>query len=181
MEYLPLCQYFLIEAQPFHEKALKAFCARHESASFILAAAGDASGEIYFEATDPYGGQASYTPYASNCIRVPMTTIDHEVSSRILKAPYLIKLDTHGFELPILKGAFNTLAETEVIVIECYNFKIAHECLLFYEICGYLAGYGFRCIDLVDPLYRPYDDSFWQVDMIFIRNNRSEFKYLRYK
>jgi FkbM family methyltransferase len=181
MGYFPLCQYLLIEAQPVHAKDLRQFSSEHKNAQFVLAAAGEAPGQIYFNTTDPSGGQASYTPYASNNIQVPITTIDKEIQARSLTGPYLIKLDTHGFEVPILKGASRTLIETEVIVMECYNFKIAPECLLFFEMCDYLKGFGFRCIDLVDSLHRPYDDSFWQMDLVFVKDNRPEFSYLSYR
>ncbi len=181
MGYFPLCQYLLIEAQPIHEKALKQFSGRHKNIQYIIAAAGEKPGHIYFDATDPFGGQASYTPYTSNNIQVPVTAIDVEIQARRLTGPYLIKLDTHGFEVPILNGAVRTLTETDVIVMECYNFKIAPECLLFFEMCNYMKNFGFRCIDLVDPLYRPYDGSFWQMDLIFVKDHRREFSYLEYR
>lgn len=181
MEYFPLCEYFLIEAQPFHEKALKLFCDSHPNSTFVLAVAGDVPGVIYFDASDPFGGIASHN-ILPNCIQVPVTTVDHEVVSRALKPPYLVKLDTHGFEVPILKGAQSTLINTEVIVMECYNFKTsAPECLLFWEMCAELSRLGFRCIDLVDPLYRPYDDSLWQMDLVFVRDSNSAFLYPVYR
>ncbi len=75
----------------------------------------------------------------------------------------------------------NTLANTDVIIMECCNFEIAPECLLFHEMCDLPKKHGFRCIDLVDPLYRPCDNSFWQMDLVFVRENRDEFKYIKYK
>lgn len=181
MKYFPLCQYLLIEAQPIHERALRQFSNEHKNVQFILAAAGETPGQIYFDAGDPLGGQASYTPFASANIQVPVTTIDSEIQLRRHAGPYLMKLDTHGFEVPILKGASHILVETEVIIMECYNYKIAPECLLFFEMCDYLKKFGFRCIDLVDPLYRPYDNTLWQMDLVFVKENRPEFSYLGYR
>jgi len=181
MKYFKTCQYLLIEAQPVHTRDLRQFSNEHNNVHIVMAAAGETPGQIFFDATDPLGGQASYTPYASNNIQVPVTTIDNEIEARGLKGPFLIKLDTHGFEIPILKGASRTLTETDVIVMECYNFRIAPESLLFFEMCDYLKGFGFRCIDLVDPLHRPYDNSFWQMDLVFVRNIRPEFLYSSYR
>ncbi len=181
MEYFPLCQYLLIEAQPVHTESLSRFRMEHRNVHVAMAAAGDAPGRIHFDASDPLGGQASYQPYPSNNIEVPVTTIDDEIRSAQLNGPYLIKLDTHGFEKPILTGATRTLADTEVIVMECYNFKIAPECMLFFEMCDFLMRLGFRCIDLVDPHHRPFDQSFWQMDLIFVRQDRPEFSYLGYR
>lgn len=50
-----------------------------------------------------------YGAAAPNPHVVPATTIDLEVAERGLQAPFVIKLDTHGFELPILNGARGTL------------------------------------------------------------------------
>ena len=181
MRFFPLCQYLLIEAQPVHEKSLNKFVKKHKNAHLSLAAAANSVGHIYFDTSDPFGGQASHIPYRSNNIQVPAITIDNEICTRKLPGPYLIKLDTHGFEVPILTGAFNTLTETEVIIMECYNFRITKNCLLFYEMCDYLKVFKFRCIDLVDASHRPYDNSFWQMDLVFVKEKRPEFLYSMYK
>ena len=181
MAFLPSCQYLLIEAQDVHKKALTDFCNRHSNAQFLLAAAGSARGQVYFKANRPFGGQASYVPFESHNIELSMTTVDHEVRSRRLSRPFLLKLDTHGFEFPILDGAQETLRETEVLIVECYNFKITPECLLFYEMCNCLKEYGFRCVDLADPMHRPYDDAFWQMDLVFVRDDWPGFYYSNYK
>ncbi|MGH8130046.1 MAG: FkbM family methyltransferase [Steroidobacteraceae bacterium] len=181
MRHLPSCEYLLVEAQPVHRDALQEFCARTRNAQFALAAAGEKSGEIYFNAADPVGGQASYVPHSAADIRVPVVTIDAEVQARRLRGPFLLKFDTHGFEVPILKGATATLESTDVVIMECYNFRIAPEALTFDEMCQFMGQRGFRCIDLVDPMHRPCDDSFWQMDLVFVRKNRPEFAYLHYK
>jgi hypothetical protein len=43
-----------------------------------------------------------------------------------------------------------------------------------------MAGHGFRCLDLFDPLYRPHDGSFWQVDLAFARVDWPGFQYPHY-
>lgn len=180
MQHFPDCQYLLVEAQPVHEEALVRFSGEHRNVQFTLAAAGEATGRLFFDASDPLGGQASYTPYEANNIEVPVSTIDGEIRSHALGGPYLLKLDTHGFEVPILRGAAKTLKETEAIIVECYNFRLTPDSLLFHEMCNYLKEYGFRCIDLVDALHRPCDGAFWQMDLVFVRDNRPEFTYTEY-
>ncbi len=181
MIHLPACEYLLVEAQEVHRGALTRFCARHGNAQFRIAAAGREAGEIYFKANRPFGGQASYSAFEQHNVRVTATSIDVEVESRNLEPPFLLKLDTHGFEVPILDGAQRTLEQTEVIVMECYNFRISPECLLFHEMCDKLGELGFRCIDIVDPRQRPYDGSFWQMDMVFVRDDRPELSYSDFK
>ncbi len=181
MKALSRCRYFLMEAQAVHEPALIEFCKRRTAVEYVLAAVGHQVGEINFQADRPFGGSASLLPFASHNVRLPLTTIDHEVAARNLEGPFLLKFDTHGFENQILIGAQQTLKQTEIIVMECYNYKISPESLIFHQMCAQLEDLGFRCIDLVDPLYRPYDDTFWQMDLVFARSTRSEFLYHQYE
>ena len=98
---------------------------------------------------------------------VPVETIDAAIAARALPGPYALKLDTHGYELAVLAGAAHTLTQTELLVIEAYNFTLMPGCLRFYELCVWLEARGFRCCDLADPMRRPQDGAFWQVDLVF--------------
>ena len=55
----------------------------------------------------------------------------------------MLKFDTHGFEVPILKGAAQHAGETRYIVMEVYNYRHVEGTLLFYEMCALLDGWGF--------------------------------------
>jgi FkbM family methyltransferase len=180
LAHFPNCQYLLIEAQLVHERDLQAFCRKHPQAQYVLAAAGAAPGQLYFDASDPVGGQASQVPYAHNNLVVPVTTVDAEVERLGLPGPYLLKLDTHGFEPPILQGAQRTLPAVAALLMECYNFRIAPECLLFDEMSVHLRTLGFHCVDLGDIMHRPHDEALWQMDMAFIRDDPAVFGYLGY-
>ena len=57
----------------------------------------------------------------------------------------------------IFEGAAETLKQTELICVECYNFKIADPSIRFHEMIAYLEGKGFRVIDVCDALWRPGD------------------------
>jgi hypothetical protein len=92
-----------------------------------------------------------------------------------LEPPYLLKLDTHGFEVPILAGAARTLQGPSVLVIEAYNFTVRDGALRLPQLCGHLEERGFRCLDLVDPLYRS-DGALWQVDAVFVRADAPEYR-----
>ncbi|HRF98800.1 MAG TPA: hypothetical protein PLZ51_26505, partial [Aggregatilineales bacterium] len=61
MPFYPNAKYLLIDANNYHENGLKAFIAEYPNAQFVLAAAGDKRGEIYFDKNAPLGGVASHT------------------------------------------------------------------------------------------------------------------------
>jgi FkbM family methyltransferase len=179
-EYFPKAFCLLIEAQKDHEKSLEKLKERESRFDYVIAAAGNRQGTIFFDAGDLFGGLASATPVGNHCVTVPMVTVDEEVSRRNLSPPYLLKMDTHGFELPILDGAKNTLALASLVVIETYNFKLTADSLKFYEMCTFMESKGFSCIDLVQPMHRPGDKAFWQMDLLFIPSNNAVFSSSSY-
>lgn len=177
LTFYPVSEYLLVEANNTHKAGLDEFIQKSENLSYKICAAGDIDGGSYFDASDPFGGLASKNSIdsATNQITVQMRKIDTLVEERQLEPPYLIKLDTHGFEVPILEGAKNTLKETDILIIETYNFNLTKDSLLFFEMCKYCESIGFRPIDIIDPLFRPKDESFWQIDIIFIKKDNPIF------
>ena len=180
MDAFPKAKYLLIEAQEDHKSELEQFSKR-KNADYVLAAAGHREGKIYFDNTALFGGLASETPLDTDCIEVPVVTIDNEIERMNLEAPFLIKLDTHGFEVPILEGALKALEQAELVIIETYNYQLTDDSLKFYEMCEYMSKLGFRPIEMVDVLLRPYDNSFWQMDTFFVKSDRKEFSYNSYR
>jgi FkbM family methyltransferase len=179
--FFPDASYLLIEARAdAHEPALRKLKERLPDLDYILAAAGSRSGTIHFDATDAFGGVASDQPTGAHDIVVPVTTVDAEVSRRALQGPFLLKLDTHGFEVPIFEGARETLKRTEIIVVESYNFTVLPGALRFHELAYFLEERGFRCIDIVDLMHRPCDGALWQLDAFFVPKSSAEFAQDRY-
>jgi FkbM family methyltransferase len=172
----PQSQFFLIEANDFHKNGLESFKTKNNNVEYIIAAAGDELGQIYFDNEDPFAGLAMHEKPEGNCITVPVVTVDHCVCKNNLSGPFLLKLDTHGFEIPILNGATNVLKDTNIIIVEAYNFKIAKDCLLFWEMCEYLVKKGFRPCGIIDVMYRPKDNFLWQMDLVFVNGTREEYK-----
>lgn len=181
MQYLPDAHYFLIEAQLAHKIKLDTFKNAHKNVNFKIAAAGKTEGEIYFDNENLFGGLASNTKRNSNFVKTPMISLDTEIAKQQLKPPYLLKLDTHGFEVPILEGAKNIIKNAELIIIETYNFKLTEDSLKYYEICSYMDKLGFYSVEMVDFMLRKYDDVFWQMDTFFIPQNNTIFSYNSYK
>ena len=178
--FYPDADYLLIDPNPVHESALKSYAAGDPKVQYELVAAGDTAGTVHFDLSEPFGGVATQHEN-EGFVPVPAQKVDNLVKKHDLQPPYLFKMDTHGFEVPILNGATTTLQQTNLIVAEVYNFHVHHDALLFYHMCEFLSQRGFRVIDLCDPLFRPYDDAFWQADFFFIRSDRPEFTHLRYQ
>jgi len=175
LRYLPQARFLLIEAQAHHghEAGMRDLQARTPGLEYVIAAAGPDEGRACFlTSAGEFGGAVAEGDDGTS---VPMTTIDGQIRRLGLPGPYLLKLDTHGYEVPILEGAKDTLRQTSVLVIEAYNFSLRDGCLRFPELCLFMEQLGFRCIDLVDPMRRPKDGALWQFDLIFVPCTRPEF------
>ena len=178
----PKAFYLLIEAQQIRRVQLESFKKLIPNSNFYIAAAGDKNGKLFFDASEIEGGLASHSiiENVENLIEVDAFTIDFLVERDKIEGPYLIKLDTHGFELPIIDGAKKTLLNSNLVIIESYNQKLTNESLKFYELCSYMSKLGFEPIEIVDVSHRLYDESLWQMDIFFIKKDRPEFLHNKY-
>jgi FkbM family methyltransferase len=182
LPFFPEADYLLIEASAQHEQALQRLSRQAPRVHYLIAAAGDAVGQAHFGAAGRLGGRVWHAPLTSAYTTVvPMTTVDEERRARQLRPPFLLKLDTHGFEVPILEGAAKTLASTEILIVETYNFELKGGTPRFAAMNDYIEGKGFRCVDLIWPLHRPHDEVLWQFDLVFARADHPVFSHQGYK
>lgn len=173
--HFPHARFLLVEAQArAHEASLRDLRERWPEMEYVLAAAGSEVGTIRFDASDPLGGIAAPEASGPHVVEVPVTTLDAEAGRRGLGGPYLVKLDTHGYEVPILEGATGVLRDAAVVVVEAYNFDLSATTRRFAQMTLWLEERGFRCVDLVDVLHRPRDGALWQMDLVFARHRQSD-------
>jgi len=136
-----------------------------ESGSALLAIPTDGDGSKIVLDVDPQ----------VECRTVAVESLDNLVSKRKLDGPFLLKFDTHGYELPILEGCESTLTKTTAIIMECYNFTISPTCLRMDQMITYLGNYGFRVADICSPSWRKLDGAFWQLDILFLKESHRFF------
>lgn len=177
--HFPAATFLLFEPLAERQAAL-AECSRRYGFKIMAAAAGARAGQVEFAVDPNLDGSVIASSGAIATRKVRMETIASAISAEELKGPYGIKLDTHGFEIPILEGAAPILDQTELLIIETYNFKLSEPAVRFHELCAWLEARGFRCCDLADPMRRPSDGSFWQVDLAFVRADHPLFRSNRY-
>jgi FkbM family methyltransferase len=181
LRHFPRASYLLIEPLAEREPELRALKREHSAVEFALAAAGQAPGEVTINVSSDLDGSGIYGRSTQKERRVPMTTIDGEIASRELGGPYFVKLDTHGYESPILKGARQTLENTALVMIEAYNFMLSPGSLRFHEVCALLETFGFRPSDLIEPVRRVRDGMLWQMDLVFARRDHPAFGHTSYR
>lgn len=177
----PDARFLLLEPLEERRAELEALRREHPRADFLIAAAGDSVGEAALTVAPDLDGSGIYDGSSSAARPVPLVTLDAALGERSLPGPYLLKFDTHGFEVPILAGAAATLRDTALIVMEVYNFQLTTRCLRFHEMCAHLDTLGFRCADVADVGLRPRDRLLWQADFIFLPKTSPLFDYPAYR
>jgi FkbM family methyltransferase len=82
---------------------------------------------------------------------VDMITLDEAVRELDLPAPDVIKMDTQGGELDVLKGATRTLPRVKVLLLECWLWRAyAQDTPLLLEIANWLRQFDFHLWDFGD-------------------------------
>jgi FkbM family methyltransferase len=90
--------------------------------------------------------------------RVRVTTLDTFVTERCVERIDLLKVDTEGFDLEVLRGARNMLAAgriTFILVEITFNQQDTFH-TPFYPVEAYLDQFGFEFVDLYDQDYASY-------------------------
>ncbi|MDB6126158.1 MAG: SAM-dependent methyltransferase, FkbM family [Verrucomicrobia bacterium] len=165
--HFPQSRYLLFEPLRERQRELAAMREQH-GFEHIAAVAGARAGTVEFAVDPLLDGSGVAAPGTAGTRSMPVESIDDVLAARGLPAPYGIKLDTHGYELPVLEGAAHTLPQASLVVIEAYNFTLTPGSLRFHELCAWLEARNFRCIDLADPMRRPRDGALWQMDLAFV-------------
>lgn len=173
----------VIGVEPLSEREaeLRDLKRRRGAFDYVLCVAGDLDGAVVDLAVSTDLDGSTVGGSAGRIRKVPSDSVDAIVKRQKCSGPFILKFDTHGYEVPILRGASNTLKETSYIVMEVYNYRHTEGTLLFYEMCALLDGMGFRCFNMADPLQRPLDKSLWQMDLFFARKDDAMFRSSRYE
>lgn len=179
----PTSKIFMVEATPDHMKELENVT---ESAGFEMALLGErAKKNVKFYIADPNKtlnttGNSAFlerTIYfnPNHALNLPMITLDSLVEKRKLKNIDLIKLDTQGSELNILKGAKKTISTVTAILLEVQNIEYNQGAPFIEDVIVALKGYGFRMFDVFEIHWLPTGELF-QLDILFIKKTSKLFK-----
>ncbi|HKO96134.1 MAG TPA: FkbM family methyltransferase [Pyrinomonadaceae bacterium] len=119
--------------------------------------------EISSEETErtPLEFQASMREEAQ--AKVPVSTLDDEF--RDSRDILLMKLDTQGLELEILRSGLETLKKTRFILTEMDNHQLYKNACQYYEVDEFMRQHSFKLVDIVVS-YRG-DDGMAEYDALY--------------
>ena len=185
LDIFPRLDFVLIEPlQDFEEslnKIVKVRNARTHYSTDILASS---KRDVKFYIHDDKFGSSIKREFEnsknSKEIKSHSATLDDLVGQINFHGPYLIKIDTQGSELEILKGSLITLQFTEAIIVEVSVQDFFVESHSMVELINFLDENGFRIFDLSDLTYRPSDGFLAQLDILFVKKSSNLFEIKNY-
>lgn len=172
----PDAQHLLIEPLEEFTTALKQVTNSLKNSQYFIAAAASFSGEIILNVHPDLFGSSIYKENEESDVNgieriVPTVTLDEICHKLKTQCPYLIKIDTQGSELDVLKGAQNVLQEAELVILEVSLFEFFNNGLQLYECIDFMKQKGFVAYEIFDLQYRLLDRAMSQVDIAFVSGN----------
>ncbi len=175
----------LVEPLAEHEDDLKAICAQRPGSAYALAAGGPAPGSLEIAVhrvpacssvlgdRDPDGTPAERRT-------VPVARVDDLVANHGMRGPFVVKVDVEGAELQVLEGARETLAHTDLVLLEVSFFKLVPQGAELADVVAWMREAGFSAYDVYHGHLRPLDGALAQVDLAFVRDDgpfRADHRY----
>ena len=174
----PDAEFLLVEPIREQIELMDSNLANNSKVRIIEAIAGGEKGTTDFTVTPDLDGSGVYGGKGNDIRNLQVIALDDVIQNYEKK--FLLKLDTHGFEMPIIRGARQILRNTTCLIVEVYGFYVSPYGKLFHEISEYLSEQNFRLFDIVDVMRRSGDNAFWQADAVYLRSDHPVFKNNKY-
>lgn len=160
-------KFILFEANIKHEEHLKKL--KHK---YFIGVLSDIIKEMQFYSTNSSGDSyyREKSKYYENSLspkKLLTSTLDIIREKNNLPLPDLIKIDTQGSEIDILKGAQKTIKNCKILFIECPIVSYNEGAPNLSEYVNYLNKIGFLPIEITDMHY--IDKVLIQADIVFLK------------
>lgn len=175
-EAFPKAHFVLIEPQAEFEPYLKRICGQRD-AEYHLIGVGDTDGNahIYRLPNSPTGssflppseqGKQIWGEFQRSEEPMPIVKLD---TYKERNGPFLLKIDTEGFELQVIRGADAVLAKTDLVLMEVAVVeRQAGEADLI-DVGAVMKKHGFRLVDIPVLTQRSADGPLLYMDVAFAR------------
>ncbi len=145
-------------------------------------ALGDHDGVIVFhEASHPHSSSVlamtshkEHFPTASTTVadyEVPLHQVDTILAERAESPVDLLKIDTQGYELPVLRGARQTLPHCRYVILEMSLRPLYAEQASFQDVLCFMRERGFLVVDYAEGARSHTTGELMQMDFLYCRQD----------
>lgn len=169
----PNAHHVLIEPLEEFGSTLKRIAGDLLSCEVVLAAAGPVDETVTINVHPDLFGSSLRLEHEDTDVngvprQVPQIRLDSFTDQ---PPPYIIKIDTQGYELDVIEGASEILSKTEAVILEVSFFRFHEGGAIFHEVIDFMCERDFVPYDVFGHLYRPLDGALAQVDVAFVPSN----------
>ena len=170
----PDARYFLVEpvaeCRPVLEKLKKQL-----NAEYFMVAAGATNGEVAFNVHDDISGSSLFSQVEGSALdgearATPMRRLDLLLPSNLAR-PVLLKIDTQGAEIEVLKGLGDRVSEIDLLIVETSLMPMRRGIPEFGDIVKYCDEAGFAVYDVLEGHNRSLDGALAQIDLAMVRKD----------
>lgn len=164
--------FYLIEAVPDSKGTVRKIADRL-GAKFFNVAAGSARGEIEFFVHSDTTGSSMYRQLEGVAaldgtrVSVPVLPLDEMIPASVPR-PCVLKVDTQGAEIEVIRGASNTLAQVDIAILEVSLHQFREHGPEIGTVIEEMAKRGFVIYETLEGHYRPIDEALAQLDLVFV-------------
>jgi FkbM family methyltransferase len=170
-EVFPAVKVLMLEAQTAKSRKLEALSKLNPNLSYHIALLSSEDGKkLHFSEHETASHvTTSENEHTKNIISV---SLDEIIRKKHLSFPDFLKLDVQGFEIEVLKGGKESLANAEFCLMEVTMLDLDNTPLVL-EVMNYMDVHGFQLYDITQFLRRPFDKALYQADFLFIKKSSS--------
>ncbi len=168
----PESEILMIEGQPGKQETLASVSAEHpDHLQFAIALLG-ATDDAEVEFIEMETGSSIFeedSPFPRRKTRARLKRLDSLIEAHPdFRASQMLKLDTQGYELEILRGAETILENAEMVLLEASFLPINRGAPRVEDVIHFMTSHGFRLFDFCSQSRRK-DGVLWQSDLMFYR------------
>jgi len=168
----PNMSVLMLEGQLEKEKELLKVKEEYKDVDYRIALLGATESDVTFHKYETASSVLSeHHETGASTETKKLQLLDNIVAQTSFEKPDLIKIDTQGYELEILKGGEKTLGSAEFVLLEVSLLDIYKGVPLVAEVMAYMDQKGFVLYDICSLMRRPLDKALFQSDFLFVKEN----------